>query len=210
MTQRISFASLILLAIFCAVIGPAINQEGTAGLAFNSTRAIAQTVISGQTTIVVLPGASHSFNTNVAVVMGDIIRITATGTILNSQGDTSGVNPDGTDYCHCVFNPSLLPNISANSLIGSINNSYTGNDLLDDGYDTNPQGITGTSTGHPGLFGPGYIGSSFTGMAKSSGEIYIAYNDSFPDDNLGSFTVTITIVTKESLRYNCFLPEIAQ
>jgi hypothetical protein len=209
MTQRISFATLVMLAIFCAVIGPTIDQEVTTGLAFHATSAIAQTAISSQSQTIVLPGTVHYLNTNIAVVPGDIIQITATGFIRNSIGDVD-IAPDGLNYCHCVAGASLVPNVAASSLIGSIGNSFTGINLLDDGYDTNPHGITGTSIGRPGLFGPGYIGSSFASIAASSGEIYIAYNDTFPDDNVGSYTVTITIVTKQSLRYNCFLPVIAQ
>jgi hypothetical protein len=209
MTQRISFTILVLLAMFCAVIGPATDQEATARLGFHSASAIAQTAISSQSQTIVLPGTVHSLNTNIAVVSGDIIQITATGLIRNSPGDVD-ITSDGLNYCHCVVGVSLLPNVAASSLIGSIGNSFTGINLLDDGRDINPQGMTGTSIGRPGLFGPGYIGSSFIGSAASSGEIYIAYNDTFPDDNVGSFTVTITVTPKQSLQYKSYLASIYQ
>lgn len=85
-----------------------------------------------------------------------------------------------------------MPDIATNSLVGSIGDFKTGA-LLDDGADVNPSGISSAELGYPGLFGPGYVGSSFEGIASAQGNIYLAFNDYPLGDNVGGFQVSIVI-----------------
>jgi hypothetical protein len=140
--------------------------------------------------VITFPGISGPLNTGVYVHRNDFIRVTATGEIFNgvwnftADGALSPPDPQWGD--------TILPNIASNSLVGSIGDFSTGT-LVDDGYDMNPEGISGTELEYPGLFGPGYIGSSFEAIATADGDLYLAFNDIPLDDNSGSFEVSITI-----------------
>ena len=127
-------------------------------------------------------------NTGILVKKDEIVEITASGEIFNGLVTFS---PDG-GYAPPTYGTTILPDISSNSLVGSINDFSTG-DLLDDGTDINPAGISGEEVGYPGLFGPGYLGSRFIGVVQSDGNIYLAFNDYPLSDNTGSFEIRITV-----------------
>lgn len=142
------------------------------------------------TTVITFPGDSGPLNTGVYVRYDDFMSITASGEIDNGLTDFT---PDGgLAPPDAAYGETILPSIATNSLVGSIGDFATGT-LLDDGVDVNPSGISGVELGHPGLFGPGYVGSSFDAIAKVGGNLYLAFNDTPLSDNSGSFVVTVTI-----------------
>ena len=134
------------------------------------------------------------FDTGFHVEQGDSIIIVATGSFFNGKSTVPDLNgylgpPDPS------FGQTILPTIASNSLIGGIGPSFTGNSLLDDGLDIHPiTDESGTELGFPGLFGPGFVGTSFSTKVSlgESGNIYFAINDAPLDDNSGNITVTIT------------------
>lgn len=137
--------------------------------------------------VIDFPGNSGPLDTGVSVHSNDLIRIHATGVVFNGMvyfDSDGGLSPGGKDV--------ILPNIATNSLVGSIGDFGTGT-LLDDGADVNPQGISGPEVGYPGIFGPGYVGSSFEGTAVADGNIYLAFNDYPINDNVGYFYVSIVV-----------------
>ncbi len=54
-------------------------------------------------------------------------------------------------------------------------------------------GQTGSELGHPGLYGPGFVGTSFSVRISSTsvGKIYFAINDSPFDDNSGNIIIKV-------------------
>ena len=188
-------AAIIILVLFCFKVSsafsmmssPIIEERSTFGSTFTNA-------------VITFPGTSGPLNTGVYVYQNDCMRVTATGKIFNgvweftADGALSPPDPQWGD--------TILPNIASNSLVGSIGNFSTGT-LVDDGYDINPEGISGTELGYPGLFGPGYIGSSFEATATADGDLYLAFNDIPLDDNTGSFEVSITV---SKACYEIFLP----
>jgi len=150
-------------------------------------------VVTSPETVVYLPGDSGPLDTGVSVRSNDLVSMFATGVIFNNM---MYFGPDGALSPHSDLNPYdgevILPDIASNSLVGSIGDFQTGV-LLDDGVDVNPSGISGTELGYPGLFGPGYVGSSFEGVARADGNIYLAFNDYPLGDNVGGFHVSIVI-----------------
>ena len=149
--------------------------------------------VSSPEIVIYLPGNSGPLDTGVSVRSNDLISIRATGVIFNGM---TYFDPDGGLSPHRDLSPiggePILPDIATNSLVGSIGDFETGA-LLDDGADVNPSGISGAELGYPGLFGPGYFGSSFEGIASAQGNIYLAFNDYPLGDNVGGFQVSIVI-----------------
>lgn len=162
---------------FSKIISPIIEEPNTSDHTFTRT-------------VITFPGNSGPLNTGINVQQNDFIRITATGEIFNGDWNFT---PDGAlGPPDPQWGNTILPNISSNSLVGSIGDFSTGI-LIDDGYDENPDGISGTDIGYPGLFGPGYIGSFFETIATVDGDLFLAFNDIPLDDNTGSFEVTIIV-----------------
>lgn len=163
---------------------------GTSTVASSSSVVQETSASTSTSTVIAFPGNSGPLNTGVYVQRNDFISITATGEIFNGQyyftPDGALAPPDPQ------YGQTILPNIASNSLVGSIGDFAMGT-LLDDSIDVNPSGMSGDELGYPGLFGPGYVGSSFRTIAAADGYIYLAFNDIPLNDNTGSFEVNIAI-----------------
>ncbi len=137
-------------------------------------------------------GGIGLYDTEFHVKESDSLIIEANGGFYNGISNVQDANgfPGLADP---NFQP-MLPNIASNSLIGSIGSSFSGNALLDDGLDIHPvTGQTGSELGHPGLYGLGFVGTSFSVRISSTsvGKIYFAINDSPLDDNSGNITIKV-------------------
>ena len=133
------------------------------------------------------------FDTGVLVNPGDVVQISAAGSF--SNGKITVPSADGfLSPSDGAYGLPILPAIASNSLVGSVGASFTGTALLDDGLDVNPAtGETGADLGYPGVYGPGFVGSSFSATipAGLSGNIFLAINDRPLGDNSGTLFVTI-------------------
>jgi hypothetical protein len=131
----------------------------------------------GSTVTFTVEGALTWQDTGVSVAAGDRLQITTTGSILFLPPSTTATAGGGSLF----FDPnSFVPGADNLSLVGKIGADparFTGNLL--------PEGITGR--------GAGYVGNSYDKIIPVSGELYLAFNDSFFADNTGSFTSVITV-----------------
>jgi hypothetical protein len=122
-------------------------------------------------------------NTGVFVNAGDLLGITATGSIrFDSAGRTADPNgdPDGDSILGLIN--YLVPSVQPHTLVGRI-------------------GTSGDLTDLSGFL----VGSSFSQVVGSSGHLFLAFNDGFVradrsgldsggvGDNDGSFLATITV-----------------
>jgi Secretion system C-terminal sorting domain len=121
------------------------------------------------------------FPTGVHVVAGDTLHITATGMWWCGSTDYPWAGPEGGNGVQVSFPPIILPNISAGALVGGIG-------VTSDEHFRTP--LVGADTG---LYGPGYVGRHFLGVATDSGQIYFAVNDEPLNDNQGGFYLTIAV-----------------
>jgi hypothetical protein len=156
-----------------------------------------------------LPGSAHAvsitilannagtwnqwIDTGVDVLAGDVLSITATGTASTNGSQFHGPNgkspagfPNATE--------SLVNSVNVGSLVGMI-------DLPAGSIPTAPtfttEGMYLLNGGGSGLFGPGFVGSSFTQTIPVgvSGRLYLGFNDGFDADNVGSYTAEITVTS---------------
>jgi hypothetical protein len=123
-------------------------------------------------------------DTGINIAAGSQLDITASGIV--SYGsfpfevtDANGGNWDGQQF----FETAVLPNTTVVSLIGKI------------GGTTDIETGTSVSEGTPGN-GPGFVGTSYSEMISTSGELFLGFNDQIQSfgDNSGSFSVTIDVV----------------
>jgi hypothetical protein len=140
----------------------------------------AQTTTTGSTSKhFYLSTSEASYGTGVFVQTGDTITIIARGAFYN--GGAFVPSPDGFGgTCDPAFGITTLPNISCNALIGAIGNSSQNFKTLLDG-------------GGSGIYGPGFVGSDFRGIANDTGEIYVGINDVPLYDNEGWIEISILI-----------------
>ena len=106
--------------------------------------------------------------TGVECAPGDVVDITATGTILHNKDDPTGsaVGPDGlTEPFFRQFNVPGMPDANTVAVIGSIDEQL-------------PYFLVGS-------------GASHTCLAE--GEIYLGVNDAGLDNNSGEFDATVTL-----------------
>ncbi len=124
-----------------------------------------------------------SYATGVSVQTGDTITIVARGAFYN--GGAFVPSPDGFGGTCCgTYGNTPLCDIACNALIGAIGNSSQNFKTLLDG-------------GGSGIYGPGFVGSDFKGIATDSGEIYLGINDVPLGDNEGWLEVSILINSLE-------------
>jgi murein DD-endopeptidase MepM/ murein hydrolase activator NlpD len=133
---------------------------------------------------VLVPGDQRAgTNTGVFVNQGDLITITASGTILYdlpSRTKTFGPDGNGQPGVDCV-DEVLLEGISSGSLIGAVGvPPAQGSPAL-------------LWSGGTGVQGPGFVGSSFSGTAPASGFIFLAMNDCNFADNEGAYVAVISV-----------------
>lgn len=110
-------------------------------------------------------------NTGAAAQIGDTIVLSATGLFAANNFFEPGISPDGLPP-NIAGLSWLAPGITSYSLVGKI-------------------GVGGE---------PFFLGSSFSGVAVESGELFLGVNDEFFPDNVGGFTVSgsITAVPEPS------------
>ena len=110
-------------------------------------------------------------NTGATAQIGDSIALSATGLFAANNFFEPNVPPDGLPPNIATLS-WLAPGITSYSLVGKI-----------------------------GVFGePFFVGSSFSGVAAESGDLFLGVNDEFFPDNVGGFTVSgsITAVPEPS------------
>jgi len=107
-------------------------------------------------------------DTHVECKVGDVLDISATGTILHEQSATGVVGPDGlTDPIYHKFNVAGLPNANTAGLIGSID-------------------------GQQPFF---FVGSETSHECRRAGTLLLGINDIGLFNNSGAFTATIKFGT---------------
>jgi hypothetical protein len=123
-------------------------------------------------------------DTGISVYAGALLSIQATGTVSYFGDNTQAVTgPGGTNYDGTQFFPeSVYPNTTVVSLIGKIGGTTT----------------IGTGTALPGGLpgnGVGYVGSSYSEVVPTTGELFLGFNDQVGSfgDNSGSFQVSVTV-----------------
>lgn len=137
-------------------------------------------------------GGIGLYDTEFYVKEGDSLIIESNGGFFNGIVDVP--DPNGFAGLPDPRYPPMLPNIASNSLIGSIGSSFSGDALLDDALDIHPKTEeTGSELGYPGLFGPGFVGTSFSVRISSTsvGKIYFAINDWPLADNSDNITINV-------------------
>lgn len=133
-----------------------------------------------------LNSQESSFATGVFVQVGDTIIIIARGAFYN--GGAFVPSPNGfAGTCCGIYGNTALCDIACNALIGAIGNSSQNFKTLLDG-------------GGSGIYGPGFVGSDFRGIATDSGEIYLGINDVPLEDNTGLIEVSILINSLEIIK----------
>jgi hypothetical protein len=121
-------------------------------------------------------------STGLSVVAGARLRVHATGTV-RYGGDAQQVgDANGSDYGQKFYPAAVLPDAIVASLIGKVG----GTTALDTGIPV-PEGAPGG--------GAGFVGASYDELMTTSGPLFLGYNDqrTWFYDNVGSFTVTVTI-----------------
>ena len=152
-------------------------------------------------------------DTGLFVLPGSHLIIEASGASCAIACGVGCEDPDGSRIVNVgcnppnIITPNILPNIAFMSLIGAIGippaepcasplcNQNPGNGvLLDDHWDVDGPGISGSFLGKPGMYGPGFVGSKFSTIAQAAGNIHFAVNDDAFNcfsDNCKGFNVTI-------------------
>ena len=112
---------------------------------------------------VIVPAATSWTPTGIDCSPGDVLEITATGTVTDEAAPSTQVTPDGLpDTARRESNLPALPDANALALVGRV------------------------GEGQP-LF---VIGSDFTGICPSHGQLSVGVNDLVTTGNGGSFEVT--------------------
>ena len=116
-------------------------------------------------TTVDVPGNQAFVDTTVACTQGQVLDITATGTVLHNAATTSsGVGPDGApDPALRQFNVAGLPNANHAALIGSLDRNA-----------------------------PFVVASTLRFTCPTAGELFLGVNDVGVANNSGAFSATIT------------------
>jgi hypothetical protein len=122
-------------------------------------------------------------DTGINITAGSLLDITATGTVHYSTSSYQVCDANGGDYTGAQFlSDVMLPDTVCHSLVGKIG----GTTAVGDGTPV-PEGITGD--------GPGFVGTSYSEVIPTSGELFLGFNDdpSVFWDNSGSFSVTVSV-----------------
>jgi molecular chaperone DnaK len=170
-------------ALVAAVVGVGVAAAGVAAAlllapndgspgadATNSTDSTSSTESTGSTVpaaqTVAIPSTQLWTDTHVACRTGDVLDISATGTVLHDKNSpASAVDPDGlTDPGYHQYNVPGLPDANTVALIGSIDQEQ-------------PYFVVGTGT---------------TYECPGDGSLFLGINDVGVENNSGEFTATIT------------------
>ena len=136
-----------------------------------------------QTTILEVPSTTPWFDTGIDVTAGQVLQITATGTVSYGELPEQVTDADGGHYSgQKFFDTAVLPNTVVVSLIGKIGGSAA----VDTG-ELLPEGAPDS--------GPGFVGAVYEEVMPVSGRLFLGFNDrkNAFGDNIGAFTVTLTL-----------------
>lgn len=173
MNQRMVFPTLVLFAalLACSLPGSApaeptvIALPPTPNLPIVSSPIPQNTTPAGSTSTVKLPASACWMESNVIVSAGQVVSITATGTINTWGGNSiSFNNPNGQAENICVDPKCPLLNVGYGTLVGRVEDSQ-----------------------------PFQVGETTEFTALNSGRLFFTVNDWECADNSGEFDLVITI-----------------
>lgn len=133
-------------------------------------------VASTSSMVVTIPGNQRLTDTGVTLQVGDVVSISATGTIYIAGFDP-GKTPAGAPGCVATADNSIppgpfaFPGLTCFALVGQV-----------------------------GTGAPFQVGAGTTLAATNAGELFLGVNDNFYADNSGAWTATIT-VTPSALHF---------
>jgi hypothetical protein len=134
-------------------------------LMFSASSAFALSPTSSLT----IPGTSASARTGLYLIVGDQVRLTATGQVNTLPPDSGNLAMPGGNPFPCTFE-CQLPSARFGALIGRIGES-----------------------------GPWFlVGPSLTFTASQTGMLYLGINDTIHDNNAGQFTVSTRVTANAS------------
>jgi hypothetical protein len=123
-------------------------------------------------------------DTGINLPAGSQLDITASGAVqygptIYQFGDANGGDNTGAQF----LSDMMLPSTVCVSLVGKIG----GTTAIGDGTPV-PEGMPGN--------GPGFVGTSYSEVISTSGELFLGFNDNPTAfwDNSGSFSVTVSVV----------------
>jgi hypothetical protein len=131
-----------------------------------------------------VPSAAPWFDTGIDVIAGERLQITATGTVRYGGEAEQVIDANGGHYTgKKFFAAAVLPNTVVVSLIGKVGGTIA--------VDTGTPLPEGTPSD-----GPGFVGASYDEIVPESGRLFLGFNDQKQafGDNIGAFTVTITLI----------------
>jgi len=135
------------------------------------------------TTTLQVPSTTPWFDTGIDVTAGQVLQITATGTVTYGEMPEQVTDADGGHYSgQKFFDTAVLPSTVVVSLIGKIG----GTTAVDTGA-LLPEGADDS--------GPGFVGAVYEEVIPVSGRLFLGFNDrkNAFGDNIGAFTVTLTL-----------------
>ena len=122
-------------------------------------------------------------DTGIYIAAGSQLDITASGIVVYGWSPGQVADANGGDSGVQFYPDTVFPNTTVISLIGKIGGT------TDIGTGTPvPEGTPGN--------GPGFVGTSYSELISTSGELFLGFNDrvGYFGDNSGSFSVTIDVV----------------
>ncbi len=142
---------------------------------------------SVQTNLLSIPSITPWTDSGIDVAAGDIIEITASGTVTFSFGGP----PIDADGAACCSPNDPLPQTVHLSLIGKISgdgSATRGVPLV--------EGIVGK--------GGGFVGTSYRQTAANSGRLFLGFNDDKYDDISGAFSVTVKMSAAQAFKSHTY------
>jgi flagellin len=139
---------------------------------FNGTNMIKSATVSSSTNTGLTPPDNAWVNTGVAVQAGDLMDFTAPGSVTVAPGLTSDANGN------------LTPENDADAYL-------VGATVGDEQPAFSVVGWVGTGT--PVISETFFIGDASSEIAAGAGTLHLLYNDGFPSDNSGSFSVSANV-----------------
>jgi hypothetical protein len=132
-------------------------------------------------------------NTGVTLNPGDTLTITATGLATSSNPARPFHGPNGASPTQSAnATESLVNTVNLGALVGMIDYP-AGSIPVAPTFTTS--GMYLLDAGSTGIFGPGFVGASFSQIipALVSGTLFLGFNDGFDADNAGSYDVSIAV-----------------
>ena len=136
-----------------------------------------------ETTSLQVPSTTPWFDTGIDVTAGQHLHITATGMVRYGGNPEQVTDANGGHYTgKKFFTTAVLPTTVVCSLTGKVGGTTA--------VDTGTLLLEGTPDD-----GPGFVGASYDEIVPESGRLFLGFNDRKQafGDNIGAFTVTITL-----------------